>query len=164
MKRIGIVVSVALFGLVLASAGAGESCPIPAMAVPIRYTRLHQIPTVAPRDEISHKIVTPGGMLLDTPKLVAATDVLAVVARDHDTLCFRLLTFARERHKCELTGVARKESDSAYLFHEDSTVVRFTFLGEHQVTVEAVGDGYLGRCERFGKIERAIYTSNESSD
>lgn len=98
-------------------------------------------------------------MILDTPKMVAATDVLTIVARDPETLCFELLTFARERHKCELSGVARKESDSAYLYRDGDASVRFTFLDQDRVSVEPVGAGYRTRCEQSGKIERAIYTA-----
>ena len=97
-------------------------------------------------------------MVLQTPKMVAATDVLTVVARDPDAMCFRLLTFARERHRCELTGVARRHSESEYLFRNASVVVRFTFIDEQQVNVEPVGTGYRSQCEPSGKIERATYT------
>lgn len=155
--------------LVLASASAqdpplGSSCPITATASPVRYSRLHQIPTVASRDDVSHKIVTPGGMVLDTPKMVAATDVLTIVARDPDAMCFRLLTFARDRHRCEVTGVARRHSEGAYLFRNDNIVVRFTFIDEHQVNVEPVGTGYRSRCEPSGEIERAIYHVEHASN
>jgi hypothetical protein len=146
----------------LASANAQDlaphaSCPLEILAAPIRFTRLHQIPTVAPRDDISHKMVTPGGMVLDTPKMVAATDVLTLVAREPNALCFSLRTFARDRHTCELRGLARKESGSTYLFSDNTAIVRLTFIAEDQVRVEPVGTGYRTRCEPSGKIEPAIY-------
>lgn len=142
----------------------GSSCPIAAMTAPARYTRLHQIPTVAPPDDISHKVVTPGGMVLDTPKMVAATDVLTIVARDPDVVCFSLLTFARDRHKCELTGVARKASASTYVFHADEAALRLTFVGKDRVDVEPIGTGYRARCERSGEIERASYRLSTESN
>lgn len=149
--------------LVFASASAqnaapNSSCPIVASASPASYSRPHQVPTTAARDDTTHHVVTPGGMVLDTPKMVAATDVLTVVARDPNVLCFHLLTFSRERHRCELTGVARKGSEGAYLFREDTAAVRFTFIGDEQVNVEPVGDDYRKRCEPSGKIEPATYT------
>ena len=106
-------------------------------------------------------MVTPGGMVLDAPKMVAATDVLTLVARTPNALCFSLRTFARDRHTCELRGLARKESGRAYLFSDNGAVVRFTFIAENQVRVEPVGNGYRSRCEPAGKIERAIYTLSE---
>jgi hypothetical protein len=99
-------------------------------------------------------------MVLSTPNMVAATDVLTIAARDTSVMCFHLRTFARERQTCEIEGVARKESESAYLFREDQISVRFTFIAEDRVTVEPVGIGYRDRCEPYGKIERAIYTSS----
>lgn len=148
--------------LVLASASTSgadpsSSCPIPAGTSQLRYSRPHQIPTVAERDDPSHTIVTPGGMVLSAPKMVLATDVLTVTARDSDVLCFHLLTPARERHRCEVQGVARKEAENAYLFSDDGVSVRFTFTPEDQVIVEPLGTGYRSRCEPSGKIERAIY-------
>ncbi len=158
-----VALCVVLAGASAQDSSVDSSCPIATLQAPVRYSRLHQIPTVAPRDDISHKIVTPGGMVLDAPKMVAATDVLTIVARDSDTLCFGLLTFARERHTCEITGVARKESEGTYLFHDDAAVVRFTFDGEDQVSVEPVGTGYQSRCKPSGKIDTAIYTLGENS-
>lgn len=140
------------------------ACPISATAVPVRYTRLHQIPTAAPRDDVSHKVVTPGGMILDTPKMVAATDVLTITGRDSNVLCFDLLTFARDRHTCKVTGVARKESGHTYLFRDDSVVVRFTFVEGDQIRVEPVGVGDRSRCEESGEIARATYTLSPAAD
>jgi hypothetical protein len=162
------IASIALC-LVWASAGAqdstlGGSCPISAEASPVRYSRLHQIPTVASRGDISHTIVTPGGMVLHTPKMIAATDVLTILARDPDSLCFHLLTFARERHKCELAGTARRLSEGSYLFSNDTLSVRFTFVGEQQINVEPAGTGYRSRCEPFGKLEQATYDIERASN
>jgi hypothetical protein len=142
----------------------GASCPVAIMAAPIRFGRLHQIPTTAPRDDISHKMVTPGGLVFDTPKMVAATDVLSIVARTPNALCFSLRTFARDRHTCELSGVADKQSGMEYLFSDDTAVVRLTFIAEDQVRVEPVGAGYRTRCQASGKIEPAIYTLSEGSN
>jgi hypothetical protein len=140
------------------------SCPLATKTPIVRYSRLHQIPTVARPDDITHKVVTPGGMVLDTPKMVAATDVLTVLAREPNALCFSLHTFARDRHTCELKGLARKETDTTYLFNVDTAVVRFTFITEDQVRVEPDGTGYRSRCEPSGKIEPAIYTLTEDSE
>ncbi|WP_218042863.1 hypothetical protein [Steroidobacter gossypii] len=99
-------------------------------------------------------------MVLSSPKMVAATDVLTIAARDTNLMCFHLLTFARERHRCEIQGIARKEKDGAYVFRENLVVLRFEFVAEDQVSVEPLGNGYRARCEPSGKIERAIYTSS----
>jgi hypothetical protein len=164
MKYAGALASLALF-LVHADASAQDSalasfCLQSTAAAPVRFSRLHQVPTVAPRDDVSHKVVTPGGMVLDTPKLVAATDVLSVIQCDRDTMSFHLLTFSRERQRCELTGIARKEPGGAYLFRDDGVVVRFTFVAADRLNVEPVGSSYRQRCEPLGRIERATYTSS----
>lgn len=133
------------------------ACPISQSRSPRQYTRLHQIPTTPRPDDVSHKVVTPGGMVLETPKMVGATDVLTVRARDSNVLCFSLLTVGRDRHTCKLAGIALVESDGAYLFREDDVAVRFAFSGADQVIVEPLGMGYRRRCEPSGKIERATY-------
>lgn len=158
-----------VFWLVAANSGSqaatpSESCPISDAPAPSRYTRLHQIPTVAPRDDISHKIVTPGGMVLDTPKLVQATDLLTITARNPDVLCFRLLTFARDRHKCEVMGVARREADGGYVFRDRDVDLRIDFKDNDEVTVEPRGTGYDRWCEPSGKIDRATYQLETSGD
>ena len=142
----------------------GAACPLAVLASPVQFTRLHQIPTAAAPDDITHKMVTPGGMILDAPKMVAATDVLAILAQEPNAVCFKLRTFARDRHTCELEGLARKEAGTTYLFSDDSAVVRLTFIAEDQVRVEAVGTGYRRRCEPSGKIEAAIYTVSKDLD
>lgn len=168
MRDAGKLASVPLY-LVLASASAqnparDNSCPISATPSPARFSRLHQVPTTAARDDVTHTIVTPGGMVLKTPKMVAATDVLTITARDPDAMCFRLLTFARDRHTCKLTGVAPRHSEGVYLFRSDNVVVRFTFIDEHHVNVEPVGTGYRSRCEPSGEIEPATYTFEQALD
>jgi hypothetical protein len=169
MRYAGLL-AVLVLCLAVASANPQEplagspSCPISTVAAPSRYDRLHQIPTVAARDDISHRMVTPGGMMLDLPKMVAATDVLTIVARDEGAMCFGLLTFSRDRHRCELTGVARSVSDDTFLFREGDVAVRFTFLGDDQVRVEPIGTEYRNQCESLGKIEPAIYTLSSKED
>jgi hypothetical protein len=138
-------------------------CPISPLVTPVRYERLHQISTTPAPDDVTHKIVTPGGMVMDTPKMVAATDVLTVVARDQAVLCFGLLTFARERHKCEFSGVARIEVGGTFLFREEDVVVRFTFLDGDQVRVQPVGANYRSQCESAAQIQPAIYTRSPSA-
>jgi hypothetical protein len=142
----------------------GAACPLAVLASPVQYSRLHQIPTTAAPDDITHKMVTPGGMILDAPKMVAATDVLTLLAKEPNAVCFKLRTFARDRHTCELGGLARKESGTTYLFSDDTAVVRLTFITEDQVGVEPFGTGYRSRCEPSGKIEAAIYTLTKESD
>ena len=143
---------------------AGDSsCPISTLAAPVRYERLHQVPTRPAHDDVSHKMVTPGGMVLDTPRMVAVMDVLTIAARDHTAVCFSLLTFARERRKCEFTGIARNEVGDAFLFGDGDVVVRFTFIGDDQVRVAPIGDGYRKRCESSGEIQPAIYTRKPSA-
>src|SRR5688572_22970427 len=143
---------------------SGAACPLAVLESPVQYSRLHQIPTAAAPDDITHKMVTPGGMILDAPKMVAATDVLTVLAQEPNAVCFSLRTFARDRHTCELEGLARKEAGTTYLFSDDSAVVRLTFIAEDQVRVEPVGTGYRRRCEQSGKIEAAIYTVSKDLD
>jgi hypothetical protein len=143
---------------------SGAACPLAVLASPVQYSRLHQIPTTAAPDDITHKMVTPGGMILDAPKMVAATDVLTLLAKEQHALCFRLRTFARDRHTCELGGLARKEEGTTYLFSDDTAVLRLTFIAEDQVRLEPVGAGYRNRCEPSGKIEAAIYTLSRDSD
>lgn len=163
MRHAGLFAVVALC-LRIASANAQEptagsaNCPISPLAAPVRYHRLHQIPTEPEEDDVTHHVVTPGGMVLATPEMVAATDILTIVARDQDAVCFGLLTFARDHHMCALTGVARSESGDTFLFREGDAAVRFTFLDGDQVRVEPVGKGYRNRCEPLGKIEPTIYT------
>ncbi len=169
VRRCGVLaLAVAAVGVALATESTRAevvegSCPKSESSSPTRYTRLHQIPTVAPRDDVTHKVVTPGGMILDTPKMVAATDVLTVLARDSNVLCFSLLTFGRDRHTCELAGVAFRESEGAYLYRQDDAAVRFTFSGDDQVNVDPIGTSYRRRCEPSGKIEPATYKIDTAS-
>jgi hypothetical protein len=154
--------------LVPASASAqvaphDSSCPLPTPALPVNYSRLHQIPTTASNDDVSHTIVTPGGMLLHSPNMIAARDVLAVIARDPDAMCFHLLTLGKERHTCELGGIARKESQGSYLFSDAGVAIRFTFIAEDQVNVAPIGTTYRSACEPLGSVEQAIYTLNVQS-
>ena len=143
---------------------SGAACPLAVLESPVQYSRLHQIPTAAAPDDITHKMVTPGGMILDTPKMVAATDVLTLLAQEPNAVCFKLRTFARDRHTCELGGLAHKETGTTYVFSDDTAVVRLTFIAEDQVRVEPIGTGYRSRCEPSGKIESAIYTLSKESD
>lgn len=144
--------------------GAPDSiCPIPPSEPPLSYSRLHQIPTTAPDHDVSHTIVTPGGMVLHSPNMVAATDVLTVVARDPDAMCFHLITLAKEWRRCEIEGVASKESQGSYLFRDDSIAIRLTFIGDDQVKVVPIGTTYRSRCEASGSIESATYTLNLQS-
>ena len=143
---------------------ASDTCPIPALQAQVRYERLHQIPINPAHDDITHKVVTPGGMVLDTPKMVAVRDVLTIAARDHTAVCFNLLTYARDRHMCKVSGVGRSESGDAYVFREDEMVVRLTFLDSDQVRVEPVGTEVRKQCEGSGKIERAVYKRRPSTE
>lgn len=133
-------------------------CPIPRSAEPLEFVRPHQIPTQAAHDDRTHKIVTPGGMILDTPKMVAAVDVLRVEARDPSAMCFALTTVARDHHRCEIAGVAQPSSNSTYVFREQELELRFTFQSDGAVKVEPVGEGYGSRCEPQGQIAAGVYT------
>jgi len=139
------------------------SCPLPTPTPPVDYTRLHQIPTAASNNDVSQTIVTPGGMVLHAPKMVAATDFLTVVARNPD---IHLVTVGKDWNKCEIEGLASKEPQGSYLFHEGSVAVRFTFVGDGdgQVNVAPIGTTYRSRCESSGSIDRAIYTLNVQSN
>jgi hypothetical protein len=133
------------------------SCPGVQSGELVQYGRLHQIPTAAAADDPVHRMITPGGMILDQPKMVAATDVLTIASRDQSAMCFGLVTFARDRHRCDVTGLARAESSNTYVFREGDVAVRFTFLSADQVRVEPIGDGYRVGCQSHGRIEPAIY-------
>lgn len=134
-------------------------CPIPHLAQPIEFIRPHQIPTRPAHDDPTHKVVTPGGMILETPKMVAATDVLRVEARDQSVMCFELITVARDRHRCEIAGMAQIYSNGAYLFREQDVEVRFTFQSDAAaVKIEPVGEGYKSRCAPLGQIVAGVYT------
>jgi hypothetical protein len=130
------------------------ACPLAGLASPVRYGRLHQIPTAAAPDDITHKMVTPGGMILDTPKMVAATDVLTLLAQEPNAVCFTLRTFARDRHTCEVGGLARKEEGTTYLFSDDTAVVRLTFIAEDQVRVEPSGAVIEAAANRRARSKR----------
>jgi hypothetical protein len=168
-SRVRIAASLATTALPLCASAQdalapSDTCPIPALQEQVRYERWHQIPTKPAHDDITHKVVTPGGMVLDTPKMVAVRDVLSIAARDHTAVCFNLLTYARDRHMCKVSGVGRSESGDKYLFREDEMIVRFTFLDSDQVRVEPVGTGVRKQCEGSGKIERAVYRRSASGE
>jgi hypothetical protein len=133
-------------------------CPIPHSAEPIVFVRRHQIPTRPAHDDPAHKVITPGGMILQTPKMVAAADVLRVEARDQSVMCFELITVARDHHRCEIAGVAQFYSDGAYLFRERNVEVRFTFQSDGGVKIEPVGEGDRARCAPLGQIVAGVYT------
>jgi hypothetical protein len=140
-----------------ARAETPADCPIPPLATSLRYEHLHQIPTTPGADDVTHKVVTPGGMVLDTPNMVAATDVLTMFALDQSVMCFGLLTFARERNRCDISGVAHKEADGTFLYRDGNVVVRFTFPAEDQIKVEPIATGYRDQCEPSGEIQLATY-------
>jgi DNA-binding transcriptional MerR regulator len=134
------------------------ACPLPRYAEPMEFMRAHQIPTRPAPDDPTHKMVTPGGMVLETPKMVAAVDVLRVEARDASTMCFSLTTVGRDHQRCEIAGVAHISSDSAtYVFREHDVQVRFRFQDEGEVRVEPEGEGYRSQCEPRGGIEPGVY-------
>lgn len=134
-----------------------RGCPITATA-PALYTRLHQIPTTPDPGDPQHKIITPGGMVLETPKMVAAEDMLQVAARDAGTMCFTLITFARDWHRCELSGVAVSASEHEYVFREESAILHFRLTNDGAIDVAPEGDGYRSHCEPRGRIDPAQFT------
>lgn len=143
--------------------GSTSNCTASRLSSPERYERLHQIPTTAAHEDVTHKVITPGGMVLSTPNMVAATDVLTIVARDESALCFELLTLGRERDECAISGQARSEGRGTFVFRERDTAVRFTFSNDDQVSVEPIGNGYREHCESAGEIQSAMYKRNASS-
>lgn len=143
--------------------GITSDCTASHPSSPVRYERLHQIPTTAAHEDVAHKIITPGGMVLSTPNMVAATDVLTIVGRDESVLCFELVTIGRERNQCALSGQARSEGRGTFVFRERETAVRFMFSNDDQVSVEPIGKGYREHCEAAGEIQSAIYKRNASS-
>lgn len=126
------------------------------------YHRLHQIP-VKNRDPYGVPMVTPGGMVLELPKMVAATDVLAIVNRDDSGLTFELTTFGRDRHRCIIEGRASPESEGVYVFSEDEVILRLTVLSGDRIRVEPVGAGYRSQCDALGTVDAAIYTRAAAS-
>lgn len=140
-----------------AGASGARSCPITATA-PALYTRAHQIPTTPEPDDPQHRIITPGGMILETPKMVAAEDRLQVAARNAEAMCFTLITFARDWHRCELSGVATSTSGREYVFREDDAIVHFRLSNDDAIDVTPEGDGYRSHCERRGRIDPARFT------
>jgi hypothetical protein len=102
-------------------------------------------------------MITPGGIILETPKMVAAADVLRVEARDASAMCFALITYARDRQRCEIAGVAQHSTNSTYVFREHDVEVRFTFQSAGAVKIEPLGEGYKSRCAPLGMIESAVY-------
>jgi hypothetical protein len=139
------------------SSASSAQCPLALLADPIRYERLHQIPTKAAPDDPTHKIVTPGGMILETPRMVAATDTLTIIARDSSALCFELITFSRNRSRCHMSGVARAEELGTFQEHELS--LRMVLLTPEQIRVEPLADAYRKHCEKSGRVDSAIYTA-----
>jgi hypothetical protein len=61
---------------------------------------------VKSRDPYAAPRLTPGGMVLELPKMLAASDVLTIVNRDDSGLSFELTTFGRDRHQCTIEGLA----------------------------------------------------------
>jgi hypothetical protein len=121
------------------------------------YHRLHQIPT-RNRDPYGVPMVTPGGMILELPKMVAATDVLTIVNRDDSGLTFELTTVGRDRDQCTIEGLAPPESEGVYVFSENEVILRLTVLGVDRIRIEPVGKGYRSQCDALGTIDSATYT------
>jgi hypothetical protein len=127
------------------------------------YHRLHQIP-VKNRDPYAAPMVTPGGMVLELPKMIAASDVLTIVNRDDSGLSFELTTFGRDRHQCTIEGLAPPESEGVYVFRENDVILRLTVLGVDQIRIEPVGRGYRSQCDALGTIDSATYTRAPASE
>ena len=85
------------------------------------------------------------------------TDKLTVLARDAKTLCFGLVTLARNGHMCGLMGVAQSKTDGAFLYEEGDVALRLTVLSDSRIQVSPVGEGYRSHCGMHGLIEDAIY-------
>jgi hypothetical protein len=137
---------------------SSAQCTLTPLASPVRYERLHQIPTDPEPDDPTHKMVTPGGMILETPHMRAATDSVTIVARDSTALCFELVTFWRNHSRCEIRGMARSAGREDYVFREDEVALRLLPLAPDRIRVEPMGEGYRKRCEPSGRVEAAIYT------
>jgi hypothetical protein len=160
VKSVGLLVAVAAACLtvrsVRAAVDAETPCPISHADAPAEtYERLHQIPT---RDRRRLPMVTPGGMILESPKMVAATDVLTITARDETTICYRLVTFARDRARCTAAGAAQRESDSASAYLDQRAGVRLVVLDSERISVEPLEQRTRASCEPNGGIEAAVYS------
>lgn len=121
-------------------------------------------------------MVTPGGMVLAQPRMVAATDVLELAPRGHavagkcagtqdfceDALCVELRTIGRNRHECRVGGVARLRADGTYVLGNGATLLRLTLMGAGTIWVEPVGTAYLRFCESYGRIDSARYEEASS--
>jgi len=144
--------------------GSNSQCPLEPLATPERYERPHQIPTKPAPDDPAHKMVTPGGMVLELPKMVAATDTLTMSGRDASTFCFELVTFSRNRSRCEIRGVARDDGQGILVFREGDAMLRLEPLSRDEIKIEPVGDGYRRYCESGGRIDAAVYTLLDQDD
>jgi hypothetical protein len=107
-------------------------------------------------------VITPGGMILVSPKMVETTDVLSIVARDRSAMCFTLIILGKNHYRCEITGVARAESDD-YVFNSGTVTLRFRFRGTDEVQVEPLSDRNRNRCGWLGKIEPSEFTRQKGA-
>jgi hypothetical protein len=108
-------------------------------------------------------VITPGGMILVSPKMVETTDVLSIVARDRSAMCFTLIMFGKNHYRCEITGPARAELDDAYVFNSGNVTLRFRLRGTDEVQVEPLGDRNRNRCGWLGKIEPSVFTTQKGA-
>jgi hypothetical protein len=104
-------------------------------------------------------MITPGGMILETPQMIAARDSLTIVASSSSALCFEVVTFSRNRDRCEISGSAVIEAPNDYVFREGEVALRLVQLGSGEIRVQPIGAGYRKRCAASGRIDDAIYTS-----
>ena len=141
---------------------SGVQCPLAPVTMPERYERPHQIPTEPAPDDPTHRMVTPGGMILQTPRMVEATDRLTITGRDSTALCFELETFWRNRTRCVIRGIARAEGLRSYVFRDDKVLLRIVPLAPEQSRVEPIGEGYAQRCTSTGLVDAATYTLRPS--
>ena len=133
---------------------ASSECPLAHTAPPVRYERVHQIPTEPAPDDPAGKMITPGGMILETPRMVEATDRLTITARDASALCFELLTLSRDRSRCEIRGTARLERQGSYVFRDGEASLRLLLRAPDEIRVEPRSQGIRKFCEPSGRIVR----------
>lgn len=131
----------------------GQPC---SMTAPLaQFHREHQIPTT---DEYHVPVVTPGGMVLQVPKMILAVDVLTIIWRSESELCFGLVAVGQDRNECHVQGVARIGSDGTFGFRDDEVALRLTLLSPDQIRVERTEKAPRKACESLRDLEPATYT------
>lgn len=117
------------------------SCPLSKSQPYSEFRRSHEVPTVS-----------TGKWQPETVE-----DILTIVGREENLLCFHLVTYAMNYHTCGVMGVAAGDGHNTYLLSDGPYVIRLLMLDNDHVRVEPVGEGYRENCGTSGVIEPAVY-------